>query len=477
MRSRILGAFLVSSFVWSTVANADDATQELRSPLSPGTGATLEASKSKKALRLGLAHQTKKRGLYWQGALEASADDVESTPLFSLSGPSSGVTMKVGLGYSTFAATDWSQYGATCGKMRGALRAAAKAKAANECLNKVRSLATALSVPTFQPNPGDSCAGAVLRLATALNLQTDPSTLPASTDRATRRALEELYFTAAAIGADGNATAEAPPSALVLASEIRKTLSPSKNDDGEAGEQQEGCNDFAAAIGKKSDGERTAEETAALLAFLAAERAAPTVFAKISLNGLIGYQSVSYRSMNAGVPDLATARTAAASTPGATLDVALYSGPLRGGIQLGYQRVMGAQLVDVCSVVSQPGYETRDCKKAALGEPDSRNTVFLTMATALDPLLSGKWMGNAILGSEFLVQLRSIDSSNQKLLSSKTYSSTLSLPVFFAQKDAPWGLRAGLAPQVMLYSADGKKTESSILLFVGSKFPSEPGKR
>lgn len=447
----------------ASTARADDATQSLRSPLSPGTGATLEAAADKTSLRLGLLQQ-EKSGLAWQFALEAALEsEQETAALFSSgTGVSPGVLAKASVGYSEGLGGDDTKYVGQCTAFKDAVKKQIEANRQVKCFKALGELGVTLGI-TFQAQPGVTCADAT-KAFVALPAVT--STL-SGLDPVARKALEALIHEA--LPQDSKDRVVSSRSATLSGalrgdSAEKKKQKVEKFLSCEAWYQRLATRHPELTKNQRDSLRRTYEDTV--------RAAEDTVRLKLFASGFITYTQRDFIPVGADSQvQFGSEETWRTGLPGGSIDLSLFTGPLRIGVQAGYERIDANTAREVCETTTDGDFSIRDCGRFVVGQPRSSNSTFGTMVVGINPipyevlgLHPGVQLGLRVATSERVQE----DGDEVELFDEDSWGFTTTLPVFLADADAPWGLRAGFAPQWIQDAANGSSFR--LLLFVGSSF-------
>jgi hypothetical protein len=462
MRCHLPAAVAVGLLLCSSQARADDAAQRLESPLSPGSGVTFAASKRQDSLTIGLASQMS-GGLYLQGAIAGKVEDKESASLFSLaSGVTPGVAVKLGIGYSSFQTTDTSRYEAACKRIIDRIREKAKKERDDTCRAKATELVGFLDLKVADV-PAASCKAAVVDLLNQYSARTaaqaaspapaGSAPTPAAALRgSTIRALEDL-----ADSSLDDSWAKAARTARQLIALLRP-----EPDEGEEVETKS-CEDQVA----ESDDPEIKE--------LYQKEVRPVTpsgpFVKLTANALGEVKQYDYRPVDSsGKADLANAQQLVPFLPGASVDLAVFYRAWTFGSQIGYARSTHPSVVEICDTTTQGTFSTRNCGTGVIGKPRLSDSMFVGAAVQLNPI-SMLAFGDLVPGAEFLIRVTSTSGRGMSLLAGHSFETGMVLPIFVGGKDAPNGLRAGLAPELTIPSASDAETDFTIQMFVGTKFP------
>lgn len=467
-----------------------DALQKFDSPLSTGSGVTLSASQNQQTLTIGFGGQIP-RAWFWQFALsgqtaQSPGQNNDNTTLFSTTGGlSAGVSGKLGIGYSSFRAQDVSGFETACTEME----AHVDTIPLKECVSSADSLGQAIGLPAggritavasdayaksladaknaatpqrpFDPIVAERNAQSSACLAGTRELLSEAATLPSATgDSLWKASLKHSLE-------DFDASVDAHGALAALAS-IKKGVTSSS---GTAGDTKSTVTVPTCSELREKDPKYYDQ--------LVGPWQKPRWDLKISLNALAQTQGISYQPVDsAGAPVAGSTKTYVPVLPGASLDTLVFRGAFIAGLQVGYTRSMKPHYQQICNVTMGTGVVANDCSQATLGQPSPSDAAFATAALALDPL--AKNIGTLDLGAELLGQMSTSNApvksgSKPSLFGSDSFTYVVSLPFFVAPADAPWGLRAGLAPQVTVPTAAGQATSMSVILFVGTRFGASEG--
>lgn len=448
-------------------AGAEDATQSLDSPLGTGTGLTFSTSSTKTALSLGLSQQLVlpqrtedgkswrkvHTGLRWEGALEGAVQESTSAALLDFASGdvfAPGLRLKLGLAYSSALARDDTEYVEACDTFMNDLEKLRNTEREKRCMAEVGRLAQRFEI---QGPTAEKCAEALGEVA---------GRIPRAMLRASvQRELDVLLDT------------HLDPMKDVSAA-TAKALEKVGKDLSEPGAPKKKEKKFSSPCGAEPDLEPGAEED------LYAKTLEPYAKAQlhdvvITLSGLAATHSIAYRDALAdGSFDLATAQTWTRATFGAALDATyLFSGWLQSGIRVGYEQKVTAKPVEICTTTAQGPLSTRSCTSAALGRPDPSNVLAGVAAIQLSPM-TADFLGNLAFGAQLLARIETVATQSAPWFASGTWGGSVTAPLFFSGSGDPWGLKAGLAPQVTFAAGSEAKPAFGVLLFVGTTVDAQP---
>ncbi len=442
-----------------------DATQRLDSPMTVGSGLTFTISQAKDALTLGVSEQLSVPW-FWQLGVEGKVEKgAESAPLFGTAGGiSPGVTVKLGFGFSSFLTQDNSIHHSACNKFKVYAVTYRRQKEAQEsestCWKTLEELAGRLKLADIASTSAPSCAAGVgVLYAKMVSLAADGKL--DSKSALLLNALDDLRIRAVA------------SDELQLIDQLTRMMSRHDNEDDEDDKietvKQPSCNDLA------GDDQILKDYFARYVQPLDRSRVAT----KVSLNGLFEARGIKYQPIDAtGAVTPGDSKDFVPMLPGASLDGIVYYEAFVGGAQVGYRKSVDPHYQQVCTTQTVGTTSTQDCSQASLGKPLVGDALFATVALSLNPLVPSG-LGGLVPGAEILAQASSANTTPKsgpapELFSSKSWTYTFSVPLFVAAKDAPWGLRAGVAPQLQIQTQDGNNPSFSMSLFVGTKFGQVP---
>lgn len=197
---------------------------------------------------------------------------------------------------------------------------------------------------------------------------------------------------------------------------------------------------------------------------------------KFSFNGLVDVRHVEYRPLDSsGTPQLAEEQSWTGILWGGTIDTVLAVSNVLVALQVGYRKAIRGTPVEVCSTITQGDLSARKCGNALLGKPQPDHSLFATVAFSLNPLWPNLRLGQATLGAQVVSRLTtaaSVDpvSGRLGLFSADSLAYVIRLPVFLSKADAPWGLRAGFAPEIVRSFSNSGRSDVRLLLIVARGF-------
>lgn len=422
-------AILVSAA--APTAKSEDATQNLVSPLGTGTGVSFAAARTKEQLSLGIEQQFL---TYWQWnlAIQAGTEDKDAAKFFTIgSGGQTGATLKIGAGSSTFA-------------KRNPEREAACTAIIEEyvCYDNAKKLAAAVG----ETDDSGTCDEILARIGK----------VPNSSDRS-------QLLKAIAISLKGKELNNVAKDSLANLRHVFAMPEQGETDTG--GPVMPGCTE----VKQKAGGYIRAMYDTTVKPHPRAK-----TYYRWNLSALVSYTPIDYRPKAAdGTIDFASDETWNKPLPGVVLEGTIYYGALITGLSLRAQRLVDSKLSDVCETDTSGRLSARSCEKAQIGAPAPYTLLGTTFALSVNPLVEEN-LGGIRPGVQFLTDFATVNGGKKAdgsaLFAGGSYRVTFSVPIFLAGFDAPWGVRAGIAPQYLISTSDKGKSEVQFLLFVGTSF-------
>jgi hypothetical protein len=432
-------------------ARAQDAAQSLDSPLGTGTGLTFSASRDKTALRFGFTRQViakdeqqipRHTGFSWSLALEGAVSDTGSKALLVSPGGdfiSPGLTLKLDLGYSSAMAQRTEAYEQACGEFIELLEEREKAKAQASCVREVGRLAK-LMAPQVDVSEAKQCSEALTALSQAVSEAELEKLRPSVRARYLELLDEGMEDTSGQVNA--------------AIARVRKALEPPANG-GPKKKRFASCEELRS------------EDPEAYDRIIGPHRL-PDYRYRFAINGIAETRSARYVPVGEGGPDLATTESWLGELFGAALEARMtYKGRMVLGAQAGYRQTLELTSIEVCRTSVQGSYSSRSCRQAVLGEPKPQDALFLTVGLLFSPL-GASWPSGLEPGVEFLGRFQTTEGPGRSFFERGSNSLRLSLPIFVSNREDPWGLRAGVAPEYSLVLGDASQSVFSVSLFVGA---------
>lgn len=454
-----------------------DATQSIDSPLAPGSGVTLTASRSKTALTMGIQQQFASV-FDWNAAFEGVVNDTDTLTVFSRSaGVGPGATLRLGLGYSGARAKPRGQAIAACGRLKAAYDEWKKTEVAQQVF--------------------ESCAAnlAALRQKAGLGeMQTSPlagSDAAAACESETTKLFDELTALIDVGGANQQPvtdqqrrTQEALDALLKRRAATRDKLdtsgiesglfgpAPDKQDDKSSGT----CSELAREVkaidaASLSPVRRSAYDRLYGIASQFENSDLGGRWGRAALSGYLGTVGGKFHPVGAdGMPDFSTRKTWTHFLPGLSLDGALYFPDKILAGSVGFGTGIDDSPTRICRRVEQGSLFSEDCNNDYLQRPRRQVRAYTSFLLSLDPLAS---IGNIVFGAQVsfivLTATAKVDGMDRNVFGSGSWHYKASVPLFFATSDMPWGLTAGIAPELSRAIDSKESEEVRLVLFVGTR--------
>jgi len=171
--------------------------------------------------------------------------------------------------------------------------------------------------------------------------------------------------------------------------------------------------------------------------------------------------SIDYRSINAGTPDLATKLQWTHLLNTAVGDLALYYGPLAFGVETGYGQTVQVKTQNVCNNTTSGTHTAQLCEMAMVGQPTPKNAWTTTGTLDVHPL--------PVLGKSGLFHPGAQVIYTYVARVSGGHSAELGVPFYLAPSTSPMKFVFGLQPSWDWDTDPRVGKKFAIALFVGAR--------
>jgi hypothetical protein len=410
-------------------AGGGDQTQALDSPLPLVGGATVTASKDETSVSVAVNQQVVKHGLFWQAGVAGSATE-GSAPVFSRSnGIPSGVSAKVGIGFSSFLAEDNNRYLVQLNEFMTEAW----------CLDEVSAAAKAMG--DAGPDLGD------------LARETKCGPSYDKVDRA-------LAPWKTKVGAE-----KAKPLETTL-EQVKKVIDSAFK---EVKGRFAACKaltkiDWAKAVCSNPNDETLQAATYPALYERVVTAKEKAWRFKVSANWTPSFTSAKYRPVTNGVPDLADEQKWNGFLNGGTIDTTFHYKAFIAGLQFGYADKLdddAMKPVDVCRRTMQGDYYYDDCKKSVIGKPEPFANPTVGAVLALDPLIPSVGDTSFRPGAQIAAKWERIAEGKKRL--------SVSIPIYLARADSPLDFVFGIKPAYEWNRGTKKSENFAVSAFIGAR--------
>jgi hypothetical protein len=408
-----------------------DATQNFVSPLGLGSGATISVTQKGVSATASVESQFVSPWVnYWQLGLSGTTNTNGQAAVYSSTDTGApGFKGKLGIGRSSFLATDTHLYTAAAGKL----------KAEVWCINVAAKLA-GFNISQFDAAQLTSCRPIVERAIAVV--QALPSGADPKTTATTLALLQELQQGLA----DESAIEDAVCNKLKTASTAAYSA----------------CPDSGAVDISVEDLGRIYSN---IYARIVRPTALPALYYKISFNYSPSLVSTDYRAVTNGVANLATNSHWSSLLNAFAVDGSLYYKAWSFGLEAAYGKTVNIVEQNVCNTTTSGTFTAQQCKNAMIGKPNPANTASATGAISFTPASNAAATRLFRPGLELVAYFEHPDSGGHK--------TQLSLPLYMAPISAPLKFVIGLQP-MWTWTTEPKQTNDfSVFLFVGAR-PSVP---
>jgi hypothetical protein len=411
----------------SAGGSGSDAAQTFVSPLGLGTGATVSVTQKGTGVSAALDKQSPEGFVnFWQAGFSGTVNTNGQATVYSSSDSDApGFKGKVGLGRSSFQATDTQAYTA----------ATEKFKAVAWCMDVARKIA---GLPnTALPNTQDSsCAPSITRAIQALK--------SADLDLAFKRQVLSLL--------QQHLSDEAK-----VVKDVCQLLKDKKSD------AYQLCADSGGT--QKSAEDQHSRYPAAYEQIVGAA-VLPAFYYKVSMNWSPTLTSADYRAAVPGGYDLVTDHHWTGFLNAAALDASMYYKAWSAGLEASYGRTVNITTQNICSTVTSGTSTAQKCQTAMLGEPAPKSTFGATAAVSYTP-------PPFVLTSSLYRPGLELVETYEKPSEGGGHKTQVSIPLFVTPSGSPLKVVIGIQP-TWIWNTEPKQTNDFIVyLFVGAR-PSVP---
>src|SRR5258706_6811204 len=403
-----------------------DQTQSIISPLGLGSGGTLSVAQKGTTVSASVEGQLSRAVVnFWQvGTSGTTNTNGQATVYSSTDAGAPGFKAKIGAGYSSFLATDFSSY----------TGAGANFQAQVWCIR----IAAVLSGKTDSQGAGNQpadCGVAAKAASDALE--------KSNSDQKAKDLNQKLLTLLQDAAGDPQAHQQAVCSQLKNAGADAYKLCP------DSGQPIPTVEELRGTFPK-------------LYAQYVTPHAPPTFYYKVSLNWSPTLVTTDYRAVVNGTADLATNKHWSNMLSSFALDAAAYYAAWSFGLELGYGKTVNIVQQSVCTTTMNGTYSTQQCKNAMIGEPDPMSTTPATAAAVYTPAGSGVTFSLLRPGIEVLASV-------EKPSGASGHKSQLAIPLFVAPINSPMKFVVGLQPTWTWNSEPKQQNDFSVLLYVGAR--------
>jgi hypothetical protein len=175
------------------------------------------------------------------------------------------------------------------------------------------------------------------------------------------------------------------------------------------------------------------------------------------------------------MPDLATRQSWAELLPGISLDAVRWSGDKVIAASVGITSGIHDSPTRVCRRVEQGAHFTEDCVTDYLRRPELRGRAHGSFLLSL-PRVAG--IGDFQIGMQvsfvLVTATATVDGMARKMFGEGSWHYKASLPLYLTTSELPWGLAAGIAPELSRAIDSSSNEEVRLLFFVGARSPVAP---